>query len=122
LHQVWEDRERVSPLDVQLSGEAVDQIVDLVVDRIANHPTVAVMPIPAVMKVSTAAKILDCDPATVRRRIADGSLRAVIVEGVTKILGDDLIAYINSLESVPRAATTRSRRRRPTRSFDFLRE
>ncbi len=64
--------------------------------------------------------MLGCSSRTVRRRIAERSLPAVIEHGRTMIRADELRAYINGLERVGAAPTRR--RSQPGRSFDFLRE
>jgi excisionase family DNA binding protein len=77
-----------------------------------NPPTdtPAVLTVPALLSVATVARLLDCSPQTVRRRIADGSLPAVIDHGRVMVRGDDLRAYVDALE---RVGATRPRRRPP---------
>ena len=80
----------------------------------------AVVTIPALLTVARAAQILACSPRTLRRRIAEGSLPAVIDHGRTLVRADDLRRYIDGLE---RVGSPRSRAcRRPPRAYDFLAE
>jgi hypothetical protein len=74
--------------------------------------TIAVLTVPALLSVATVARILDCSPQTVRRRInEDGELPAVIDHGRLMVRADDLRAYIDGLERVgpsrPRRSPTR---------------
>ncbi len=52
----------------------------------------AVVTVPALLSVATVAKLLDCSPRTVRRRIAERSLPAVIDHGRVMVRGDELRA------------------------------
>jgi hypothetical protein len=61
--------------------------------------TVAALTVPALLSVATVARILDCSPQTVRRRIAAGELAAVTEHGRLMVRGDDLRAYIDGLKS-----------------------
>ena len=73
------------------------------------------------LTVGSTAKRLDCSPRTVRRRIADGSLPAVIEHSRLMVRGDDLRDYIEALDR--RGGSVQRRRARPsTGRFDFLRE
>jgi excisionase family DNA binding protein len=76
----------------------------------------AVMRVPALLSITTTARLLGCSTRTVRRRIAEQSLPAVIEHGRLMVRGDELRAYIDSLERVGSPA---SRRRRAGRSYDF---
>lgn len=74
----------------------------------------AVVAVPALLSVATMAKLLDCSSRTVRRRIAEGSLPAVVDHGRVLIRGDDLRADVDALERVrqtpgrrPRASSER---------------
>lgn len=87
--------------------------------RLADLEPVAVLRVPALLSVATTARLLGCSPRTVRRRIAERSLPAVIERGRIMVRGDELRAYIDGLERVGAPA---SRRRRAGRSYDFLRE
>jgi hypothetical protein len=84
--------------------------------------TVAALTVPALLSVATVARILDCSPQTVRRRITAGELVAVTDHGRLMVRGDNLHAYINGLKSVN---GERSRRRpvlpRREDEWDFLR-
>jgi excisionase family DNA binding protein len=79
---------------------------------------VAIATVPALLSIATVARILDCSPRTVRRRIAAGELPAVIDHGRVMIRADVLRAYIDGLEAVG-SAPKRSRARAP-RGYDFL--
>jgi excisionase family DNA binding protein len=82
----------------------------------------AVVTVPVLLPLGTVASILACSTRTVRRRIADGSLPAVVDDGGRLLVrGDELRAYVDRLHRVPR----RPQRSRPSaRSaagrFDFL--
>lgn len=82
-----------------------------------EHP--AVLRVPALLSVATTARLLGCSSRTVRRRIAERSLPAVIEHGRMMVRGDELRGYIDGLERVGRAP---ARRRQAGRSYDFLRE
>ena len=77
----------------------------------------AVVTVPALLSVKMTAQVLACSPQTVRRRIADQSLPAVVEHGRTMVRGDELRAYIDGLER------TGGARRRPqarsTSRYDF---
>ncbi len=77
--------------------------------------TVAVVQVPALLSIAKVAGLLGCSPRTVRRRIADGLLPAVIDHGHVYVRGDDLRAYVDALEHVgesrPRRAARASARR-----------
>ena len=70
----------------------------------------AVVKVPALLKVATVAKLLDCDPRTVRRRIAEGCLSPVIEGDRQMIRADELRAYVDGL------ARLQPSRRRPPRA------
>jgi excisionase family DNA binding protein len=76
--------------------------------------------IPALLSVSTVARLLGCSDRTVRRRIDDRSLPAVRDHGRMMIREDELLDYIEQLERVS-PAPARSRRR-GKRDYDFLRD
>jgi excisionase family DNA binding protein len=83
---------------------------------------VAVLKVPALLSVATTARLLDCSPRTVRRRIADGSLPAVIDHGRIMVRADELRSYIEGLDRAGvRAARTRNRRT-GRGDYDFLRD
>lgn len=73
--------------------------------------------VPALMRVVEAAKVLGVSAKTVRRRIADGLLPAVVEHGRVMVRTDELAAYVEGLARVgPRPAR---RRRRPARDTTF---
>jgi hypothetical protein len=80
--------------------------------------TPAVIVVPRLLSILHVAQLLDCSTRTVRRRIADGDLPAVIEHERMMVRADDLRTYIDGLERVGR-----KRRRRPPvrRSYEFLR-
>ena len=92
-------------------------------ERLSELEPAAVVRVPALLSLATAGRLLDCHARTVRRRIDDGSLPAVIEGGRTMIRADDLRRYIDGLD---RAGGVRPGRRRRSRSsggrFDFLRD
>lgn len=76
---------------------------------------------PGLMSVTAAAKLLGVHAKTVRRRIAEGTLPAVVEHGRTMLRTDELRAYVDGLEPV--GAPRPERRRRPSaRDYSFLRE
>lgn len=83
----------------------------------------AVVTVPMLMSVASVARVLDCSPRTVRRRIADGSLPAVSDHGRVVVRGDDLRAYVDALERLGRQPASRSRSRSSATSgrYDWLR-
>ena len=79
----------------------------------------AVLRVPALLSVATTARLLDCSPRTVRRRIAEGSLPALVDHGRTRVRADELREYIDRLQRVgPHPPQPRRRARR----YEFLRE
>lgn len=75
--------------------------------------------VPALLTIKRVAAVLDCSTRTVRRRIHDGSLPAVVEGERIMVRGDDLRAYIDSLVGLDRGP--RRRRPRPvTSDYDFL--
>jgi hypothetical protein len=81
----------------------------------------AVLAVPALLSIATVSRLLDYSPRTVRRRIADGLLRAVIEGGRVMVRADDLRTYIDGLERVGPAPGRRRTRRSEVR-FDWLRD
>ena len=81
----------------------------------------AVVTVPALLSVATVAELLDCSPRTVRRRIAEHELPAVIEHGRVMVRGDELRAYVEALDR-PGASVRRLRARAVSGRFDFLRE
>lgn len=81
----------------------------------------AVVTVPVLLSVAHVAALLDCSVRTVRRRIAEGSLGAVLDHGRLVVRGDDLRAYIEALERVG-ARPGRRRPRPPQHRYSFLRE
>jgi excisionase family DNA binding protein len=73
--------------------------------------TPAVVTVPALLSVATVARLLDCSARTVRRRITERSLPAV-VDGRVLVRGDELRQYIDRLERVE-ARPGRARRAAP---------
>jgi hypothetical protein len=78
----------------------------------------AVVRVPALLSVATVARLLDCSPRTVRRRIAARTLPAVIDHGRVMVRGDDLRGYIDGLERVS-GTRARQSRRSPSGRYDF---
>jgi excisionase family DNA binding protein len=85
--------------------------------------TAAVITVPALLSVAHVAELLDCSSRTIRRRIDEGDLPAVIDHGKVKVRGDDLRAYIDALDR-PGGSTPRRRPRARSGAgrFDFLKE
>ncbi len=83
----------------------------------------AVVTVPALLSVATVARLLDCSTRTVRRRISERSLPAVVDHGRLMVRGDDLRAYVDGLERVGSRPARPARRRVPqVPTYDFLRE
>jgi hypothetical protein len=80
----------------------------------------ALVMVPKLLSVASVARVLDCSPRTVRRRISEGSLLAVTDHGRVMVLGDDLRDYIDRLERIGRSPAKRPRSS-TTRRFDWLR-
>jgi excisionase family DNA binding protein len=81
--------------------------------------TPAVLVVPRLLSVPAVADLLSVSPRTVRRRIAERDLPAVVDHGRVLVRADDLRAYIDRLERIG-ARPGRARRAAP-RTFDFLR-
>jgi excisionase family DNA binding protein len=64
----------------------------------APPDVVVVATVRALLSVATVARLLDCSPRTVRRRIDIGELPAVREHGRLMVRGDDLRAYVDALE------------------------
>ena len=79
----------------------------------------AVLRVPALLSVATVARLLGCSPRTIRRRIADRSLPAVVEHGRMMVRADELREYIDRLERV--GARPISRRPATATRYDFLR-
>ncbi len=75
----------------------------------ADLHVVAEVRVPVLMSISQAAEVLGRSPKTVRRRVDDGALPAVIENGRIMIRGDELLAYIEGLQR-PVAISGRRRR------------
>lgn len=69
--------------------------------------------VPRLLSVAAVAEILGRSPKTVRRRISDGTLPAVVEAGQLMVRGDELREYIDGLA---RPSGTTIRRRRPAHS------
>ena len=89
-------------------------------EREAELEPVAVLKVPALLSVATTAQLLGCSPRTVRRRIADRSLPAVVDHGRLMVRADELRAYVDRLERV--GAARPPRRHQTGRAYGFLRE
>ena len=79
----------------------------------------AVVTVPALLSVSTVARLLDCSPRTVRRRIAEGSMPAVVEHDRVMVRGDELRQYVEGLARV--GSSPIRPRTRPGGGYDFLR-
>jgi excisionase family DNA binding protein len=84
----------------------------------------AVVTVPALLSVATVARLLDCSPRTVRRRIAEDALPAVKEGDRVMIRGDELRSYVDGLGRVgaPRPRARRSGSSVDRSGFDFLRD
>jgi excisionase family DNA binding protein len=79
----------------------------------------AVVTVPVLLSIVHVAQLLDCSSRTVRRRVDEGSLPAVVDHGRLMVRGDDLRAYIDALERAGRRPSRRRRRVTP-RTYDYL--
>lgn len=84
-----------------------------------DRDVVAEVRVPMLITIATAATILGRSPKTIRRRIAEGSLPAVVENEQLMIRGDELRAYIDSL-SRPGAPTVRRSRRQGSSPYAKL--
>lgn len=82
----------------------------------------AVVTVPALLSVARVAELLDCSTRTVRRRIAERTLPAVIEHGRLMVRGDELRAYIEALDRPGRGPAHRRRTPSTAARFDFLRQ
>lgn len=100
----------------------LDRLADALAARVAARITPRERAsAPGLISVPAAAQMLGCSPRTVRRRIEDGSLPAVVEHGRTVLRTDELRAYVDGLERTG-APKPRRRRRPPARDYSFLRE
>ena len=76
--------------------------------------------VPRLLTIATVARILECSSRTVRRRIDDRTLPAVLEHGRTMVRGDELRSYIDGLEPVGGRPSARSRRPPRVGGYDFL--
>lgn len=70
---------------------------------------IAEVRVPRLLSIAKVAEIVGRSPKTVRRRIDDGSLPAVVEHGQIMVRGDELRAYIDGLQR-PRGEARRRRR------------
>ena len=75
-----------------------------------DRPTV-VDGVPALLSVSSVARVLDCSGQTIRRRIAEGDLPAVRDRGRLLVRADDLRGFIDAMEYVGPRPSQLPRRR-----------
>jgi len=82
----------------------------------------ATVEVPALLSVAHVARLLDCSPRTVRRRIDEDDLPAVRDGGGRlAVRGDDLRAYVDRMERTGTRPGRRPRARRDA-TWDFLRD
>ena len=86
----------------------------------APSDTSAVLMVPALLSVRTVGQLLDCSPRTVRRRIAEGSLPAVVDHGRILVRADELRQYVDRLQRVGQPPRDRRPRTAAAGRFDFL--
>jgi excisionase family DNA binding protein len=91
------------------------------VGHVLDHDTAALLTVPALLTVGTVAELLDCSPRTIRRRIAEGTLPAVIEHDRLMVRADELREYIAALDR-PSSPARRQRARSAGGRFDFLKE
>ena len=106
----------------ELAGDpaALDRLAGLLADRMATcaqpDPTSA-----ALLTVSSAARLLGCSTRTVRRRIAERKLPAVVEHGRTMLRSDELQSYVERLERLNAPAPGRRRASTTAVRYDSLR-
>lgn len=83
--------------------------------------TVAVLKVPALLSVRTAAGLLGVSPRTLRRRIDEGALPAVREQDRIVVRADELRAYVDGLERIGRRPGRAPRRRPAAGRLDFMR-
>jgi hypothetical protein len=71
------------------------------------------------LSVASVARLLECSPRTIRRRISDGLLDAVIEGDRLMVRGDELRAYVEGLRRP--GSAVRARRPRPKQGRTFAR-
>jgi hypothetical protein len=71
---------------------------------------IAEVRVPRLLSIAKVAEIVGRSPKTVRRRIDDGSLPAVVEHGQIMVRGDELRAYIDGLQRPRGEARRRGRR------------
>jgi hypothetical protein len=112
----------------ELTGDPaeLDRLADALAERVAARAAKssaldqsAVVKVPTLLPVPAVAKILGVSPDTVHRRIAEGTLPAVLHDGKKKVRGDELRAYIDGLERSGRRPG-RASRAQARRRYDFL--
>lgn len=81
---------------------------------------VAAFTVPRLLSVASVAEVLACSPRTVRRRIDDGSLPAVLEHGRIMVPSYELNDYIRQLKLL--GAPPARRRLAGRDTFDFLRD
>lgn len=104
--------------EIAADPAAIERLADLLVERVAARLPARQESGPALMTLVAAAKQLGCHPKTIRRRIDDGSLPAVVDHGRPMIRADDLRAYVERLDR--EAGAPARRRARPRRDYGFL--
>lgn len=105
----------------QLEPADLDRLADLVAERAAADELAALVTVPALLSVASTAQLLDCSPRTIRRRIAEGTLPAVIDNDRIMVRADELRDHIERLERVG-APPPRRRTGRAGGGYDFLRD
>lgn len=71
---------------------------------------IAEVRVPRLLSIAKVAEIVGRSPKTVRRRIDDGSLPAVVEHGQIMVRGDELRVYIDGLQRPRGEARRRGRR------------
>jgi hypothetical protein len=107
----------------ELAGDPVelDRLADLLADRVAARLAPRQPSGPELVTVAATAKVLGVSPDTVRRRITEGALPAVLDHGKTMVRADELRSYIDGLERVGQRPG-RAPRARARRRYDRLHE
>lgn len=108
-----------------------DELIDLIAERVAARrgtvalpldAVAAVVVVPALLSIAAVARLLDCSSRTVRRRIDDGTLPAVIDHGRMMVRADELRGYVDALTRCVPAGRRGAppTRRASTARIDFL--
>lgn len=108
--------------DLAFTEAELERLADLLAERVAAKVDGARREPEGLVTITAAGRMIGCHRRTVRRRIDDGTLPAVVEHGRTMLRVSEIRAYVEGLDR-PGSAPARPRRPRAARGrFDFLRE